>query len=94
MKRYFVYIITNKYNRVLYSGVTSDLSKRIYEHKNKLIKGFSSKYNLCKLVYFEEFKDISEAITNEKKLKGWLRKRKIELINNLNQQCKDLAEDI
>ena len=67
---YYVYMITNKNNKVLYIGVTNDLRRRIYEHKNKLVEGFSSKYNLTKLVYYNETSDIKEAIAFEKKLKG------------------------
>ncbi len=84
MKNYYVYILTNKSNKVLYIGVTNNLEKRIYEHKNKMIDGFSKKYNLTKLIYFEEFTRIEDAIRNEKKLKGWLRQKKIDLIESTN----------
>ena len=91
MKRYFVYIITNKYNTVFYIGITSDIIKRIYEHKNKLVKGFSQKYNLIKLIYFEETNDVNEAIRREKQLKNWNRQWKINLVRETNPNFKDLA---
>ena len=81
---YYVYIITNKENKVLYTGVTNNLERRIYEHKNKIIKGFTSKYNVNKLVYFEETKDINEAIAREKEIKGWRRNKKVALIERVN----------
>ncbi|SRR6266702_577905 len=90
-KRYFVYITSNE-SRMLYVGVTNDLHKRIYQHKSKLIPGFTQKYNLCKLVHFEEFGDIRAAIAREKQLKGWLRSKKIALIVAKNPRWKDLAE--
>ena len=91
MKSYFAYILTNFTNKVLYVGVTNDLIRRIYEHKNKLIKGFTQKYNLTKLVYFEEFSRIEDAIAAEKKIKGWLRFKKIKLIESVNPKWKDLS---
>ena len=84
MNSYFVYILTNKLNTVLYIGVTNDLERRIYEHKNKLITGFTSKYNVNKLVFYEEFENIEDALVSEKKLKGWIRKKKNALINEFN----------
>ena len=81
---YYVYIITNKENKVLYTGVTNNLERRIYEHKNKIIKGFTSKYNVNKLVYFEETKDVNEAIAREKEIKGWRRSKKVALIESVN----------
>ena len=90
-KQGFVYILTNRQNKVLYTGVTSDLTKRIYEHKNKLIDGFTKKYNTNKLVYFEVFDDMIEAITREKQIKGWLRSKKVALIENSNSGWKDLV---
>ncbi len=92
-KRGYVYILTNKNNTTLYTGVTSNLPKRIYEHKNKLVDGFSKKYNLDKLVYYEIFDDIIEAINREKQIKAGSRKKKIELINSQNPEWKDLSED-
>ena len=92
MKNPCVYILTNKNNTVLYIGVTSNLLKRIYQHKTKAFKGFSLKYNCNKLVYFEEFQSINEAISREKQLKAGNRKRKEELINDENPEWNDLAD--
>ena len=86
--------MTNKYDKVLYIGVTNDLVRRVYEHKNKIYKGFTKRYNLLKLIYFEEFVDISQAISREKQLKRWLRKRKIELIEKFNPNYNDLYDQI
>jgi putative endonuclease len=94
MKKYYVYIITNELNTVLYIGVTSDIVKRIYEHKNKLVDGFSIKYNLSKLVYYEIFDDVGEAILREKKLKNWHKDWKANLIKELNPDWQDLYNDI
>jgi len=93
MKTGYVYILTNKYDRVLYTGVTNNLSRRVNEHKQKIVKGFTSKYNLGKLVYFEEFPNIMDAIAAEKKIKGWLRTKKIKLIESVNPTWKDLSGD-
>lgn len=91
MIRYsYVYILTNKYNSVLYTGVTSNLIKRIYEHRNKLADGFTKKYHLDKLVYYESYEDISEAIKREKQIKGGSRKDKMKLILKMNPQFIDL----
>lgn len=90
MKDYYVYIMTNK-SRTLYTGVTNNLSRRVFEHKNKLIEGFTKKYNIDKLVYFEIFNNPDDAIRREKQIKGWLRKKKIDLIESLNPQWKDLS---
>jgi len=92
-KSYYVYILTNKKNGTLYIGVTNDLMRRIYEHKNKILKGFTYKYNLTKLVYYAETNDISAAITEEKRMKKWYRKWKIELIEKDNPDWKDLAKE-
>ena len=92
-KRGFVYILTNKNNTTLYTGVTSNLPKRIYEHKNKLVDGFSKKYNLDKLVYYEIYDEITEAIKREKQIKAGSRKKKIELINSINPEWEDLSKD-
>ncbi|MDO8443897.1 MAG: GIY-YIG nuclease family protein [bacterium] len=93
MKEFYVYILTNVSNNVLYTGVTNNLRRRMYEHKNKLIPGFTSKYNLRKLVYFESFGSINDAIQNEKRIKGWLRSKKVALIDHLNPHWEDLSED-
>ena len=89
-----IYILTNKFNSVIYTGVTSDLKKRIYEHKQKFVDGFSKKYNLTKLVYYELFDSIDGAILREKQVKGWLRRKKIALVNSTNSEWRDLYEDI
>jgi putative endonuclease len=91
-KEYFVYIMTNK-SRMLYTGITNNIERRVYEHKNKLIPGFTSKYNITKLVYYEAGSDISVAIAREKQIKGWLRAKKIALIESMNPDWKDLSED-
>jgi putative endonuclease len=93
MNRFFhVYILTNV-SKVLYIGVTNDLERRIYEHKLKLVPGFSAKYNLHRLVYFEAFGHIGNAIAREKELKGWLRSKKVALIQSQNPKWLDLAAD-
>ena len=86
--------MTNIENGTLYIGVTSDLVRRVYEHKNKLNDGFTKKYELSKLVYYEIYDNIETAITREKQLKGGSRKRKLDLINKFNKTWKDLYEDI
>jgi len=91
-KEYYVYIMTNK-SRTLYTGVTNNLMRRVYEHKNKLVPGFTSKYNIKKLVYFESTSDVNEAILREKQIKGWLRVKKIRLIETMNPEWKDLSEE-
>ena len=90
-KTYYVYIMTN-FAKTLYVGVTNNLERRVYEHKNKLMKGFTTRYNINKLVYFEESSDAKVAISREKELKGWLRKRKIALIEDQNPMWDDLSE--
>ena len=88
---YYVYILTNKYNTVLYTGVTRDLVRRVYEHKTHADKdSFTSKYNVCKLVYFEETNDIYSAISREKQIKSWSRDRKTDLIFHQNPHWVDL----
>ena len=93
-KKSFVYIMTNFTNTVLYVGVTNDLVRRAYEHKNKLFEGFTKRYNVTKLVYFEIFDDITLAIQREKQLKAGSRQKKIELIEKNNAEWKDLYESI
>lgn len=90
MKQYYVYILTNFTNNVLYTGITNDLIRRVYEHKNKLIDGFSGKYNVNKLVYYEVFQDPENAINREKAIKNLLRRKKFELIKALNPLLEDL----
>lgn len=93
-KQSFIYIITNPANTTLYTGVTSNLVKRIYEHKNKIIEGFSSRYNLTKLVYYEVFDNIEYAIEREKQIKNYKRYKKINLINETNPEWIDLYTEI
>jgi putative endonuclease len=92
MKKYYIYFLSNKNNTVIYIGVTSDLMQRVHQHKTKKYKGFSSKYNCNKLVYFEEFNSIVEAISREKQLKSGNRKRKEELIIKENSDWNDLSD--
>ena len=92
--QYYIYIITNKYNTVLYIGVTNNLIRRIYEHKEKLVDGFSKKYNLDKLVYFEATEDVYSAISREKQLKNYSRTKKNILICERNPEWKDLYQEI
>lgn len=89
-KTSYIYILFNKRNGTLYTGVTSDLIKRVYEHKNKLVEGFTKKYNVDKLGYYEIFIDISEAIKREKQIKGGSRAAKLKLIESINPNCNDL----
>jgi len=93
-KQYYVYLMTNKNKTVIYTGVTNDLKKRIYEHKRKLVDGFTKKYNIDKLIYYEICDDIYYAISREKQIKGGSRQRKIELINAKNKEWKDLYEEL
>ena len=90
MKNSYVYILASKRNGTLYIGVTNDLIKRIYEHKNSLVRGFTEKYKVHKLVYYEEHSDIYEAIEREKQMKKWNRKWKINLIEEFNPEWEDL----
>ncbi len=92
MKRGYVYMMTNR-SRTLYIGVTSNLERRVYQHKRKEIPGFTARYNMTRLVYCEEFPLIRDAIAREKQLKGWRRCRKIELIESANPQWRDLSEN-
>jgi len=94
MKQYYIYILASKKNGTLYTGVTSDLVKRVYEHKNDLVKGFTKKYRVHSLVYFETFLDINEAIHREKCIKRWKRTWKIELIEKNNPNWKDRYDEI
>lgn len=94
MNEFYVYILSSKQNGTLYTGVTSDLVKRIYEHKNNLADGFTKKYNIHQLVWYEIHETAETAITREKQIKKWQRKWKLELIERNNPQWKDLYEDI
>ena len=90
MKQYYVYIMSSA-TRVIYTGVTNNLERRVYQHKSRLVKGFSAKYNTHKLVYFEQTNDVRVAIEREKELKGWNRAKKLALINQLNPTWVDLS---
>jgi putative endonuclease len=92
MKTYFVYILASKINGTLYIGITSNLEKRVWEHKNKIIKGFTEKYGVDKLVYYEQTENVESALTREKQLKKWKREWKIKLIQENNPEWKDLYE--
>ena len=88
---YYVYLLTNWNNKVMYLGVTNNLERRLYEHKNKLVKGFTEKYNVNKLVYFEETQDVTAAIAREKEMKKWRREKKNQLVSRINPSWKDLS---
>jgi len=91
-RQYYVYILTNKADKVIYIGVTNNLERRIFEHKNKLVEGFTKRYNLTKLVYYQITNDVKSAIGREKQLKNWHRDWKINLINQFNPEWKDLSK--
>ena len=93
-KQYCVYIMTNKWNQVLYTGVTNDLKRRVSEHKNKLVKGFTEKYHVDKLVYYDVGDDIEGAILREKQIKGGSRKDKLPLVNAVNKEWRDLYDEL
>lgn len=93
MKTYSVYIMTNR-SRTLYTGMTNNLARRIQEHKSRQTNGFVKKYSIDQLVYYEEFNDPNEAITREKQIKGWLRIRKIQLIESVNPMWEDVSDEI
>ena len=94
MKTYYVYILASKRKGTLYIGVTNDLIRRVHEHKNNMIKGFTTKYQVHHLVYYEQTSDIHSAISREKRMKKWKRRWKIELIEKNNPEWKDLYEDL
>ena len=94
MKNYFVYILASKKNGTLYIGVTNDLNRRIYEHKNNLVEGFTKKYNIKTLVYYESTNSIESAINREKQFKKWNRKWKLKLIEEKNPMWLDLSIDL
>ncbi len=93
-KKGYVYILTNISNKVLYTGVTSNLVKRAYEHRSKLVEGFTKKYNVFKLIHYEIFEDMENAIIREKQIKGWKRDKKIVLIEEANAKWDDLYDSI
>ena len=90
-EKYYVYLLTNWNNKVIYVGITNELTRRIYKHKNKMIKGFTEKYNVKKLVYFEETQDVNTAIEREKEIKKWRREKKNRLVNSMNPNWDDLS---
>ena len=94
MKQYYVYFTTNKNNNVIYVGVTGNLLQRIYQHKNKIFAGFTKKYNVDKLVYYEIYNNIEDAIRREKQLKNWHREWKMRLIEEYNPEFNDLYDNI
>lgn len=94
MNAYYTYIVTNKKRGIPYTGITNDLIKRTWQHKKKIIQGFTSRYNLDKLVWFEEFEWVHDAIAREKEIKGWSRQKKIELIESFNPEWKDLYYEL
>ncbi len=91
-KTYFVYIMSN-HSRTLYTGVTNNLERRVSQHKQKAVGGFTSKYNVTQLVYYDSFVDVRDAIAREKQIKGWLRAKKIALIESMNPEWKDLSTE-
>ncbi len=91
-KEYYVYILSNK-RGALYTGVTNNLERRVYEHKNKLVEGFTKRYNITRLIYFESTDDVTSAITREKQIKGLLRSKKVALIKTMNPKWEDLSEN-
>lgn len=93
-KQYYLYIITNKRDTTFYIGVTNNLKRRAYEHKGKLVPGFTKKYDLCKLVYYEVFNSIKNAIAREKQIKASSRQKKIDLINSMNPEWRDLYDEL
>ena len=92
-RTYYFYLLTNWNNKVIYVGITNDLERRIYEHKEKLVKGFTDKYNVNKLVYYEQTPDINAALNREKEIKKWRREKKNRLVVNTNPLWRDLSED-
>ncbi len=92
-RSYYIYLLTNWNNRVIYTGVTNNLERRLYEHKNKKTNGFSEKYNVNKLVYFEETSDVESAIMREKEIKAWRREKKNRLVISVNPGWCDLSKD-
>jgi len=91
-QQYYVYILANK-GRMLYTGITNDLERRVWEHKNHQTPGYTNKYDISRLVYFESTTDVLSAITREKQIKGWLRRKKVTLIESMNPEWKNLTDD-
>lgn len=93
MRSYYVYIVSSR-TKVLYTGVTNHLQRRVYEHREGLVPGFTQQYKVKRLVYFESFDDIREAIAREKEIKGWRRSKKLDLIDDMNPEWDDLSEEM
>lgn len=93
MKQYYLYIMASR-TKVLYTGVTNDLQRRVHEHKGKQVSGFTSRYRVTQLVYYEEYGEIKDAIRREKQIKAWRREKKVALIENLNPEWKDLGAEV
>jgi len=93
-KQFYVYIMTNTNKTVIYTGITNDLRRRVYEHREKMVDGFTKRYNLTQLVYYEVFRDSLNAIQREKQIKAGSRQKKVDLINETNAAWKDLYEDL
>ena len=91
--QYYIYMLSSRNNKVLYVGMTNNLQRRMYEHKHHLVEGFTDKYNVTKLVYFEETSDVNAAIEREKQLKKWRREKKNKLIESMNPNWNDLSDD-
>jgi putative endonuclease len=94
MKAFFVYMMTNRTRGVLYTGVTNDLERRVCEHQNRTVKGFTKQYKLDRLVYYENYGDVRDAITREKEIKGWRREKKNDLVRTLNPKWEDLGQKL
>ena len=92
-RQYFVYILASK-SRVLYTGVTNNLARRVEQHQQKMVEGFSSRYNVTRLVYYESTNDVRSALEREKQIKSWRRSKKVDLIESMNPAWKDLSEDL
>ena len=90
---YYVYILTNWNNKVLYTGVTNNLERRLYEHQNELADGFTKRYHVHKLVYYDTTTDVTAAIAREKQIKGWTRQKKNALVETINPEWRDLSKD-
>ncbi len=93
MNDYYVYILTNSSNKVMYIGITNNLERRVFEHKHELIDGFTKRYHVHRLVFYEQTSDVNAAIAREKQLKGWVREKKNRLVESQNPQWKDLSEE-
>ncbi|HEX7594644.1 MAG TPA: GIY-YIG nuclease family protein [Anaerolineae bacterium] len=93
-RSYFVYIMTNRTKTVLYAGVTNDLKRRVWQHKEKMFEGFTSRYQVTTLVYYEPFDDVNSAIAREKQIKGGSRQKKLDLVNSMNAEWRDLCDEL